>query len=156
VIARKFPPHPAFFPVPMRDPADFGTGLRAHLQLAPLVEPAGEQPEEVVDAVDAAEAELEERLDLLAVAHAALEDRERALAEREAALEYEASRLDAMRGELSAAGPGTDARTILRERAEQHAELLWRIFEDALGAPDHGTRLAAVRALLTEAYREAR
>jgi hypothetical protein len=136
----------------MEDQTDFGTGLRAHLQLAPL-------PDDfVADAVveDAAEAEMEERLELLAVAHAALEDRERALAAREAAVAEEAYRLEAIRGELSSAGPGTDARTVLRERAEQHAELLWRIFEDALGAEDHGTRVAAARALLAEAYRDGR
>ncbi len=137
----------------MQDQTDFGTGLRAHLQLAPLPDGfAGDDH----DLEDPAEAALEERLELLVVAHAALEERERTLAAREAAVAEEASRLEAIRAELSSAGLGTDARTVLRERAEQHAELLWRIFEDALGAEDHRTRLAAARALLAEAYRETR
>jgi hypothetical protein len=136
----------------MHDQNDFGTGLRAHLQLAPELPALPDEPEPPAEGP--AEAELTERLDLLAIAHAALEERERAVAEREAALAFEAQRLDALRGELSSAGPGTDARIVLRERAEQHAELIWRIFEDALGAPDHATRIAAARALLAEAYRD--
>lgn len=141
----------------MREQVDFGTGLRAHLQLAPELEdecPLAEEP--VEDAADAAEAELAERLELLAVAHAALEDRERALADREALLLEDRSRVDALRAELTSAGPGTDARQVLRERAEQHAELIWRIFEEALGSHDHSLRLDAARALLSEAYRDGR
>lgn len=43
-----------------------------------------------------------------------------------------------------------------RERAEQYSELIWRIFEEALGNPDQSTRIAAARALLAEAYGEER
>lgn len=138
----------------MHDQTDFGTGLRAHLQLAPLDDELAPAEEGIVD--DPAEEELAERLELLAVAHAALEERERAIVAREAAVAEEASRLHAIRAELSSAGVGTDARTVLRERAEQHAELIWRIFEEALGADDRAIRIAAARALLSEAYREGR
>lgn len=137
----------------MRDKADFGTGLRAHLQLAPKpVHESAPEPQEA--SLEAVARDLDERLDLLAVAHASLDERERTLAQREAALDEEARRLHALRSELSTAGPGTDARTVLRERAEQHAEQIWRIFEDALAATDPATRLAAARALLAEAYPE--
>lgn len=135
----------------MLDQTDFGNGLRAHLRLEapePATEPAPQ--------ATATEEELTQRLHFLALAQAALEDRERAVAAREHAVAEEAGRLAAIRAELTSAGPGTNPRAVLRERAEQHSELLWRIFEDALGAPDQSTRIAAARALLAEAYGEER
>lgn len=138
----------------MIDQTDFGTGLRAHLQLeAPLLEEQSEPTTPV-----ATEDELAERLELLDRAERALAERARELDLREMALAEEAVRLHAIRSELSSAGPGTDARAVLRERVEQQAELVWRIFEEALGATaadgraDHAARLAAAKTLLSEAY----
>lgn len=133
----------------MLDQTDFGNGLRAHLRL--------EEPElETEPAATATEEELTERLHFLSLAQAALDDRERAVAAREHAVAEEASRLAVLRAEMTAAGPGTNPRTVLRERAEQYSELIWRIFEEALGNPDQSTRIAAARALLAEAYGEER
>jgi hypothetical protein len=133
----------------MLELTDFGNGLRAHLRL--------EVPEALPEpAPVATEEELTERLHFLALAQAALEDRERAVAAREHAVAEEASRLAVLRAELTAAGPGTNARAVLRERVEQQAEYVWRIFEEALGAPDQATRIAAARALLAEAYGDER
>jgi len=48
--------------------------------------------------------------------------------------------------------------TLLRQRAEEQAERLWRVCEEALrattaaGAPDHALRLEAVRLLLAGGY----
>lgn len=133
----------------MLDQTDFGNGLRAHLRL--------EEPEpEAEPGPCATEEELTERLHFLSLAQAALEDRERAVGAREHAVAEEASRLAVLRAEMTAAGPGTNPRAVLRERAEQQAELLWRIFEEGLGAPDQSTRIAAARALLAEAYGDER
>ena len=133
----------------MLDQTDFGNGLRAHLQL--------EEPEpETEPAATATEEELTERLHFLSLAQSALQDRERAVAAREHAVVEEASRLAVLQAEMTAAGPGTNPRTVLRERAEQYSELIWRIFEEALGNPDQSTRIAAARALLAEAYGDQR
>src|SRR2546430_2688647 len=52
------------------------------------------------------------------------------------------------------------ARHYLRRQAEQHADLLWRAFQDGLtalradGSADFRVRLEAARSLLAEAYPE--
>ena len=133
----------------------FGTGLRAHLEQHrdPQPEPAGDtSPPEVA-------AELAERVAFVAAAEAELLERERLLAEREAALRAEARRLAEL-GEAQAATPPERryVRELLRERAEQHGDRIWRSVEGALeatrpdGRPDHETRLTALRLLLAEAY----
>jgi hypothetical protein len=140
----------------------FGTGLRAHLgrDAAPPAAPppALDQPrwEGDPDPVPPPTSAPENgRLDAYA---AELAERERRLAELERELAEEAQRLaaaDAMRTAEPRPVP-----ELLREHAEQHAERLLLTVEQALdatgqdGRPDHHARLAALRLLLDEAYRE--
>jgi hypothetical protein len=86
---------------------------------------------------------------------AALEERERSLNVQAQALAAEAKRLADQKAELER---HLDVRDLLRRRAEQEVERLWRTFDDALeakragGEPDYEVRLSAARALLAEAY----
>jgi hypothetical protein len=145
----------------MDDTHEFGSGLRAYIGLEHEEEAAfdGEHPppatepaeSEVVE--DPRERELAERLSYLAAAEAALAERERLVLQREEGVE-------AREVELEELGVRTaiDVRQLLRRRVEQHADLLWRSFDEAMhatfpdGAPDHAVRLAAARALLAESY----
>jgi hypothetical protein len=139
---------------------EFGTGLRAHLgheePLAPAVLPV---EEEAPPEPSAAEKELEQRLAYLAAAEAALVERERQIAEREGAAEAdlallaeEESRLAEERRLLDDLGPTGDVRELLRRRAAEHADLLWRSFEDALRSDDLELRLLAARTIVGELY----
>src|ERR671937_258198 len=71
------------------------------------------------------------------------------------ALAAEAKRLADQKAELER---HLDVRDLLRRRAEQEVERLWRTFDEALeatragGEPDYEVRLSAARALLAEAY----
>ena len=141
---------------------EFGTGLRAHLGLvheqpapAPPQPPPRERPPSVPD-VDA----LELRAAALRLAAEELEERERRLARQQEELKREAERLEAQQVELreQLAAPGRPVPTVLRERAEQHVERLWRSLFSALdatrpdGSADFATRVSAARALLAAAY----
>ncbi|HSL66368.1 MAG TPA: hypothetical protein VK874_17065 [Gaiellaceae bacterium] len=145
---------------------EFGSGLRKHLGfefLEPvevLLPSSSVSRQEEEPPVDPVEAELERRLSYLAAAEEAFVDRERELDAREQALaqleEELAAREEELVGDLREAG--LNARQLLRRRAEQHADGLWRTFEEAMradapdGGPDHAIRIAAARALLAEAY----
>jgi hypothetical protein len=130
---------------------EFGSGLRAHLgfepeeplELVPAPAP-GPEPEPVRSP---AEEELERRLEYLAAAEAALLEREQRLAEHEQAVAEAAEK-----ERLVAPAPGAPVADVLRQRAEEHADLLWRTFEDALSAEDIELRLTAARTLIAAAY----
>lgn len=143
----------------MEENQEFGSGLRAHLgfehgerghEALPAAEPITE--------ADPREEELARRLAFLAAAEDALVERERRVVEREEEAERRAAELAEQEHAFRAA---VDVRHLLRNRAEQHAEGVWRSFEGALhatthdGSPDHALRLAAARALLAEAYTDA-
>jgi hypothetical protein len=134
----------------------FGPALRAHLRRGdgapddPVAAAGPETEEERLVAVAEREAELAAREHALAAAadrlrreHEQLAAREQELARREAAL------ADANRRPV---------REVLRAEAELVAERLWSVFHEALeastadGHVDHTTRIAAVQALLGEAY----
>jgi hypothetical protein len=138
----------------------FGTGLRAHIlglheeaehdalpepTLPPLPHP---EP-------DPALLELEQIRLRLERKDAALGERERSLNVQAQAVAAEAKRLADQKAELER---HLDVRDLLRRRAEEEVERLWRTFDDALeatragGEPDFEVRLAAARALLAEAY----
>jgi hypothetical protein len=144
----------------------FGTGLRAHLGRdatapppPPAPPPALEQPRWEGDPKPAPEpAHADERTRQLEAYAAELAERERRLAELEQELAEESQRLaaaDAVRTAEPVPVP-----ELLREHAEQHAERLLLTVEQALdatdqaGRPDHHARLAALRLLLDEAYRD--
>jgi hypothetical protein len=141
----------------------FGTGLRAHLGRdatpSPAPPPGLDRPRPEGDPVpDPSPSSVQERGRQLDAYAAELAGRERRLAELEQELSEEAQRLaaaDAMR--TAEPRPVPD---LLREHAEQHAERLLLTLEQALdatdqaGLPDHHARLAALRLLLDEAYRE--
>jgi hypothetical protein len=144
----------------MDDTHEFGSGLRAYIGLEHEEEPpvGGEHalPAKSTEPdvpEDPRERELAERLSYLAAAEAALAERERLVVEREHGVE-------AREAELEELGVRTavDVRQLLRRRVEQHADILWRSFDEAMhatfpdGAPDHAVRLAAARALLAESY----
>jgi hypothetical protein len=144
----------------MDDTHEFGSGLRAYIGLEHEEEPpvGGEhalpaKPTEPDVPEDPRERELAGRLSYLAAAEAALAERERLVVEREHGVE-------AREAELEELGVRTavDVRQLLRRRVEQHADILWRSFDEAMhatfpdGAPDHAVRLAAARALLAESY----
>jgi hypothetical protein len=144
---------------------EFGSGLRAHLGLveqnaapAPAPEAVSAPEPMVAEAVEAGadaalERELAGREDRLAAFEAELRAREHRLAEQQASLEATARLLAAKPEE-----PVRPAPELLRERAEEQADMLWRIFEESLeatrpdGAPDFPTRLLAARELLVAAY----
>jgi len=145
----------------MDDTHEFGSGLRAYIGLEHEEEPpvGGEHTLPATASTerdvpeDPRERELAERLSYLAAAEAALAERERLVVEREHGVE-------AREAELEELGVRTavDVRQLLRRRVEQHADILWRSFDEAMhatfpdGAPDHAVRLAAARALLAESY----
>ena len=138
----------------------FGTGLRAHIlgrhdeaEVEALPDPTPPplpQPEP-----DSVVLELEQLRLRVERKEAALEERERSLGVQAQALAAEATRLAHQKAELER---HLDVRDLLRRRAEQEVERLWRTFDEALearradGAPDFEVRLAAARALLAEAY----
>jgi hypothetical protein len=174
-------------PEDVTEPSDqetgFGTGLRPRLEgrrpgpkdepeAAPADDAAPDEPEEKRPA-DAERAEVEE---LWAELESALEreaglrkalaeygqlqaraaELEQALAVREAELAELRTLMDAE----TRPQQEESARDYLRRQAEQHADLLWRSFQDGLtalrsdGSADFRIRLEAARALLTEAYPE--
>jgi type IV secretory pathway VirB10-like protein len=146
--------------------ADFGTGLRAHIERRDAPDelladepPAPAAPEPQPQKAKAAA--LEERIRELAAIEAELERRERRIAEKQASLTAAelraASAVQAEQETLAEAPLVREHRSpvdLLRERAEQEAELLWRAFHDSLeathpdGAPDFQTRLLAASELL--------
>ena len=156
----------------------FGNGLRAYLErlsgaIAPAQDPAPQQPQSpstpppAPAAGPAPTAEERER---------ALLDRERrfeehvrgfeaharAVAQREEQLRAQEERLrereQAAEQRTAAAAERRAVRDVLREHAELSVTRIVQVFDDALaatgpnGLPDHSVRLAAVRALLGEAY----
>lgn len=162
----------------------FGTGLRPRLErrrggpadaaeAVPAGAEASDEPEAEQDPGEGERAEVEE---LWAELESALEreaglrkaladytqlqaraaDLEQALAVREAEL----AELRALVEEETRPGQEESAREYLRRQAEQHADLLWRSFQDGLtalmsdGSADFRVRLEAARALLAEAYPE--
>lgn len=144
----------------MEENHEFGSGLRAHLGFE-FAEPLALEtppPPEPVPEQDPREQELAQRLAFLAAAEDALAERERQIAEREERADQREAALDDHEEAVQTAG---DVRRLLRHRAEQHADGVWRSFEEAMratladGAPDHAMRIAAARALLAEAYTEA-
>ena len=137
----------------------FGTGLRAHIrgrheddECEALPEPTPPPP---VPEPDPAVLELEEIRLRLERKLAAVEEREQSLNVQAQALAAEAKRLADQKAELER---HLDVRDLLRRRAEQEVERLWRTFDEALeatragGEPNFEVRLAAARALLAEAY----
>ena len=144
---------------------EFGTGLRAHLAREDVdatldvgdgVRPDGEgvQPgddlERRLQALEAAEARLAERERQLAATHAAVAAPAQLLVERETDLERRARTLSG--------GDAVDVRELLRRRAEEHAERIWKTLDQAMaatrpdGGVDHATRLTALHLLITDAY----
>ena len=154
----------AAFSILMSD-TEFGTGLRAHLARDPLdgtLEDAGESAGE--DACTPSADELELRLRALEAAEARLDERERKLLATQAAVAAHAQLLvereeELDRRSLAAAGAAArDVRELLRRRAEEHADRIWRTLDQALAATrpdggiDHGTRLAALQLLINDAF----
>jgi hypothetical protein len=144
----------------MEENHEFGSGLRAHLGFE-FAEPLALEtppPPDPVPEQDPREQELAQRLAFLAAAEDALAERERLVAEREERADRREADLD---DHEEAVQTAVDVRRLLRHRAEQHADGVWRSFEEAMratmqdGAPDHAMRIAAARALLAEAYTEA-
>jgi hypothetical protein len=150
----------------------FGNGLRAYLgrravravaaneaQAAPPPDgPATDEPPRPLSAEDLAEQEqhlaererqLREHIQAFEAHLATLARREADLREREAAAEAEQARISTER---------RNVREALREHAEGSLTRIFQVFDDALtadhpgGGADYGVRLAAVRALLAEAY----
>ena len=144
----------------MEENHEFGSGLRAHLGFE-FAEPLALEtppPPEPVPEQDPREEELAQRLAFLAAAEDALAERERQVAEREERADQRETDLDEHEQAVQTA---VDVRRLLRHRVEQHADGVWRSFEEAMratlhdGSPDHAMRIAATRALLAEAYTEA-
>ena len=159
----------------------FGTGLRPRLERRRTnakgePEAASEAPLEEAPAETAADGQRSEVDELWIELEAAREreaglrkavteygqlqararDLEQALAVREAEL----AELRALVDEETRPQTEESARGYLRRQAEQHADLLWRSFQDGLtalrsdGSVDFRIRLEAARALLAEAYPE--
>jgi hypothetical protein len=173
-------------PPDVKGPSDhetgFGTGLRPRLERRRVepeaaAEAAGAQePKGQPAAEDQADGERSEVEELWAELESALEreaglrkavaeygalqaraaDLEQALAVRESEL----AELRALLDEETRPQSDESARVFLRRQAEQHADLLWRAFQDGLtalrsdGSADFRVRLEAARALLAEAYPE--
>ena len=144
----------------MEENHEFGSGLRAHLGFE-FAEPLALEtppPPDPVPEQDPREDELAQRLAFLVAAEDALAERERQIAEREATADQRETDLDRHEQAVQTA---VDVRRLLRHRAEQHADGVWRSFEEAMratmhdGSPDHAMRIVAARALLAEAYTEA-
>lgn len=159
----------------------FGTGLRPRLERrrgAPSDEPESAASDDAApdepEAEEQADGERSEVDELWAELASALEresglrkalaeygqlqaraaELEQALAVREAEL----AELRALVDEETKPEQEESARAYLRRQAEQHADLLWRSFQDGLtalrsdGSADFRVRLEAARALLAEAY----
>jgi len=164
-------------PHDVTEPSDqetgFGTGLRRQLERRRT--PDGEQPSAAVEQAPAAEqrsdveelwAELEaagEReagLRKVVAEHERLQARAVDLEQALAVRESELAELRALVDEETRPQKEESARHYLRRQAEQHADLLWRAFQDGLtalradGSTDFRVRLEAARSLLAEAYPE--
>ncbi|TML63173.1 MAG: hypothetical protein E6G22_06800 [Actinobacteria bacterium] len=164
-------------PHDVTEPSDqetgFGTGLRRQLERRRT--PDGEQPSAAVEQAPAAEqrsdveelwAELEaagEReagLRKVVAEHERLQARAVDLEQALAVRESELAELRALVDEETRPQKEESARHYLRRQAEQHADLLWRAFQDGLtalradGSADFRVRLEAARSLLAEAYPE--
>jgi hypothetical protein len=145
----------------------FGTGLRAHLGIAPIAEvdslslldaPAPESPSESAGDLR----DLERRAQLLELQERELAERARWVEIREAELTAETRRIEQEEARLSQRArrrvkrraAGRPLGDVMRELAEQRMESVVLIVEDALdatledGTPDLPTRIAAARALL--------
>jgi hypothetical protein len=154
----------------------FGTGLRPRLQRqrgepetaaeAPAERAQPDRPGEERSEVDQLWAELESALERetglrKAVAeYGALQARSADLEQALAVRESELAELRVLLDEETRPQTDESARGYLRRQAEQHADLLWRAFQDGLtalrsdGSADFRVRLEAARALLAEAYPE--
>jgi hypothetical protein len=141
----------------------FGPALRAHLERqrdpAAPGDPksdgdAGAEPESELERRERELAERERDLGALDYRLAEVSSRLRAEQEALAAREQDVAQREA----LFLQGNARPVRAVLRERAELFADRLWRVFDEALeattgdGTPDFATRVAAVQALLAEAY----
>lgn len=139
----------------------FGTGLRAHLgrlgaedeEAAPTVAESAVAP--TFDELVRRARELAEREQRFAEHVRAFEAHAEELAGREDALRERTLALDEERRARAESRP---VREVLREHAELSLARIVQVYDDALtatqsnGTPDFGVRLAAVRALLAEAY----
>jgi len=177
---------PSSMPHDVTEPSDqetgFGTGLRRQLERR-RTRP-GEEPEAAAEQADRAEAvavdqpegersdveqlsaELESALEREAglrkavVEHGQLQARAADLEQALAVRESELAELRALVEEETRPHEEESARHYLRRQAEQHADLLWRAFQDGLtalradGSADFRIRLEAARSLLAEAYPE--
>ncbi len=152
---------------------EFGSGLRAHLArhddpIEPTEAPASPRvPSKPRPAqgptrneLDLMAAELEERSARLRRRQEDLQAREQRLAEELSALNA-AARLNAPEPAPAPAPEPSEPRAAseeLRDRLEGRIDLLWRTFEESMGAthvdgtPDYRTRLDAARMLLGAAY----
>lgn len=160
----------------------FGTGLRAHLGITPETDeavPTGRpetsipilRTDESGDAdqrarqLEAYQRDLVQQARWLQVREAELAESSRRLEDESRRLEQEAQRLAEQskpkaKQKTKQQATGRDARTLLRQLAEEHVDRIAQVFEEALeatmpdGTPDLGTRLTTARALLAEAYGE--
>jgi hypothetical protein len=167
-------------PPDVKEPSDhetgFGTGLLPRLERrrgepeAAVEAPVGQEPPErserersdvdelwaELDAAVEREAGLRKAVAGYGALQARAADLEQALAVRES----EVAELRALLDEETRPQHEESARGYLRRQAEQHADLLWRAFQDGLtalrsdGSADFRVRLEAARALLAEAYPE--
>jgi hypothetical protein len=164
-------------PYDLTEPRDqetgFGTGLRRQLERRRT--PGDEQPRAPVEQAPAAEerseveelwaaleaaAEREAGLRRVVAEHEKLQTRAADLEQALAVRESELDDLRALLDEETRPKQQESARHYLRRQAEQHADLLWRAFQDGLtalradGSADFRVRLEAARSLLAEAYPE--
>ena len=164
-------------PHDVTEPSDqetgFGTGLRRQLERRRT--PDGEQPSAAVEQAPAAEqrsdveelwteleaaGEREAGLRKVVAEHERLQARAVDLEQALAVRESELAELRALVDEETRPQKEESARHYLRRQAEQHADLLWRAFQDGLtalradGSADFRVRLEAARSLLAEAYPE--
>ena len=167
-------------PRDVTEPSDhetgFGTGLRPRLEgrrPGPLDESEAAAEPEREQQADEERSEVEELWAELEAAsereaglrkalaeHSQLQARAAELEQALAVREAELADLRALLEEETRPQNDESARAYLRRQAEQHADLLWRSFQDALtalrsdGSVDFRVRLEAARALLSEAYPE--
>jgi hypothetical protein len=165
---------PQDFNEPRDHETGFGTGLWPRLARrrgapfeeppVPAAEPEGDVAATERSEVDELRVELESALEREAGLRKALAefgqlqaraaDLEQALAVRESEL----AALGALIDEETRPRQQESARDYLRRQAEQHADLIWQSFQDALtalrsdGSVDFRMRLEAARTLLAEAY----
>ena len=164
-------------PHDVTEPSDqetgFGTGLRRQLERRRT--PDGEQQSAAVEQAPVAEqrsdveelwteleaaGEREAGLRKVVAEHERLQARAVDLEQALAVRESELAELRALVDEETRPQKEESARHYLRRQAEQHADLLWRAFQDGLtalradGSADFRIRLEAARSLLAEAYPE--